>query len=82
MQTIASTPLRACALCIHTAGQQHHAELICNAPHVREALPPQARTCLAARATNGPCGPNARHMDMHAWQTHRSSASHHTSQRP
>jgi len=68
------TPLRACALCLHSTGPQTGPDLICNAPQVRDVLPPRARTCLAARATNGPCGPNARHLDMHAWQTHRSSS--------
>lgn len=80
--SIQVTPLRACALCIHTAGEQTEGELICNEPSVRDVLPPRARTCLAARAANGPCGPNARHLDMHAWQTHRSSASNGTSPQP
>jgi hypothetical protein len=65
------TPLRACALCKHSTGEQREPELICNEPNVRIALHTEPRTCLAARAHNGPCGPNANHLDMHSWHAHR-----------
>jgi hypothetical protein len=69
------TPLRACALCMHSMGQQSEPELICTNPAVRIALHTEHRTCLAARATNGPCGPNAVHLDMRSWHTHRRTPS-------
>ena len=65
------TPLRACAMCVHSGGEQNQPELICRAPAVRIALHTEPRTCLAARAHNGPCGPNANHLDMHSWHAHR-----------
>lgn len=64
------TPLRACALCVHSAGQHSEPELVCNNPEVRIAMHTPARTCLAARAANGPCGPNATHLDMRSWHAH------------
>ena len=57
--------LRACALCLHTAGQQPEPELRCRCPAFtgRAGLP-----CNVARAPSGPCGPEALHLDMVSWR--------------
>lgn len=79
--------LRACALCLHSAGHQTAPELMCGSPDVI-ACHGTATTCCQARASGAACGPDARHMDMAAWQHHRSAialacgASQHTSPQP
>lgn len=67
--------LRACALCVHTAGEQPTGTLMCRAP---AALIGQrgGTPCAVARAADGCCGPNAIHLDMAAWRTHRAGPSH------
>ena len=58
--------LRACALCVHTSGQQTAADLQCRCPAFvgqRSTMP-----CHVARAAAGPCGPNAQHLDMLSWR--------------
>lgn len=57
--------LRACALCLHTAGHQPEPDLRCRCPAFagRGGLP-----CSTARAAAGPCGPEAIHLDMASWR--------------
>ncbi|GLS13630.1 hypothetical protein [Hydrogenophaga electricum] len=66
--------LRACALCMHSAGEQPGPELVCHCSRVG-AVHGQRPACSTARAAGGACGPDARHMDMAAWQLgHRTRA--------
>ena len=57
------TPFRACELCMHSTACGNL--LLCDSPAVRLAGKPAA--LHAARASNGSCGPNARHLDMPGW---------------
>lgn len=59
--------LRACALCMHSAGQQAGLVLVCHSPDVSAVHGPRT-TCATARAPAAACGPDAHHMDMAAWQ--------------
>lgn len=59
--------LRACALCMHSAGQQPGPALVCHSPVV-SAVHGARTTCATARAPGSACGPDAHHMDMAAWQ--------------
>lgn len=63
--------LRACALCMHSAGHQPGSSLVCRAPAV-VAIHGNARPIGIVRSTYGTCGPDARHLDMRSWQQHRS----------
>lgn len=57
-----ATPFRACELCMHSIADR---QLLCDSPATRLAGGPQAVD--VARSTFGSCGPNARHLDMPAW---------------
>lgn len=61
--------LRACALCLHSAGHQPGPQLQCHAPAV-SAVHGKAASCSLARASSGACGPDARHMDMQSWKNY------------
>lgn len=66
--------LRACALCMHSAGQQPGPDLVCHSRDVG-ALHGASTACATARAPGGACGPDAHHMYMAAWQQgYRSAA--------
>lgn len=58
-----ATPFRACELCMHSIADGR--QLLCDSPATRLAGGPQAVD--VARSTFGSCGPNARHLDMPAW---------------
>ena len=69
--TVRQVPtLRACALCMHTAGDQPGTDLVCRSPAARTAGS-AGLACKDARSSTGPCGPNAVHLDMASWQIHR-----------
>lgn len=69
-----ATGLRACAICMHSAGQQTGPVLLCRSPEVT-AVHGDACPCSKARSAGGACGHGARHMDMAAWhQTPTSEA--------
>jgi hypothetical protein len=73
--TVQQVPvLRACAICMHSAGEQLASELACHNAEVAAIHRPGA-PCRIARAQAGACGPDARHMDMHSWQLHRRATS-------
>lgn len=57
------TLFRACELCSHSTARA--GRLLCDSPAVRLSGQPEALD--AARAAQGSCGPNARHLDMPAW---------------
>lgn len=55
---------RACELCIH-AITTADGRFLCASPATH--LSGGAEPIPSARAIDGSCGPNARHLDMHAW---------------
>ena len=59
--------LRACALCMHSAGHQPGPALVCHSPDL-SAFHGARTNCATARAPGAACGPDAHHMDMAAWQ--------------
>lgn len=65
--------LRACALCMHSAGQQPGPALLCHSPEVT-AVHGRHTPCSTARQSSQACGPDARHMDMVAWHPFRQQA--------
>lgn len=65
--------LRACALCMHSAGEQPGTALACHNPDVR-AMHGARTPCSVARQAGNACGPDAHHLDMQAWQAHRQQA--------
>jgi len=62
--------LRACALCMHSAVPPGATDMACLCPVV-VAIHGSGATAAVARAGQGACGPDARHLDMHSWQQHR-----------
>ena len=62
--------LRACALCLHSAVPPGATNMACLCPTVI-AIHGVGATAALARAGQGACGPDARHLDMHSWQQHR-----------
>lgn len=62
--------LRACALCMHSAVPTGATDMACLCPDVI-AVHGRNVTAQAARAAQGACGPDAHHLDMHAWRAHR-----------
>ena len=56
---------RACDLCLHC--ESRAAGRACGAPAVLEVSGATPPSIEAARAGNGPCGPDADHLDMAAW---------------
>lgn len=54
---------RACELCLH--GRASGEVFLCNSPAAQLGGGPER--VAAARAVDGSCGPNARHLEMQAW---------------
>lgn len=59
-------PIRACHVCVHSSGENTAADKRCHAREVCGATALQALgvDCQDARAPSGPCGPEARFLEI------------------
>lgn len=69
-QVIQVPLLRACALCLHSAGE--HLALTCAEPTV-QAIHGDGVLVKVARAPGAACGPDAHRLDMLSWKPQRRS---------